>query len=111
MAEEIDRRVLAFRPKREEFHGSIRRIAFEDRHVYLSDHAKTRMDQRSITRVDVVRVLQRGHIEGEIVPGNSLGEWKCKVVANVKGSREIGVVSLIINDERILVKTVEWEDL
>jgi hypothetical protein len=69
------------------------------------------MELRSITRLDVIRVLTRGHIDGEIVPGNNAGEWKCKVVANVKGSRDIGVATLIIGQDRILVKTVEWEDL
>ena len=69
------------------------------------------MDSRSISRVDVIRVLTRGHIDGVIIPGNNPGEWKCKVVANVKGSREIGVVTLVIGQERVLVKTVEWEDI
>ncbi|WP_418368996.1 hypothetical protein [Tsuneonella dongtanensis] len=61
--------------------------------------------------MDVVRVLRTGHIDGEIIAGQSPGEWKCKVVANVRGSRDIGVVTLVIGGDRILVKTVEWEDL
>lgn len=99
------------RPKLADLHETIRRIAGKDQKVYLSSHAKERMELRSITRLDVIRVLTRGHIEGSVVPGNNPGEWKCKVVANVKGSRDIGVATLIIGGDTILVKTVEWEDI
>jgi hypothetical protein len=99
------------RPKLADIHAAIRSLAEEDRRVYLSFHAKERMEQRSITRVDVVRVLRRGHIDGPVVPGEYPGEWKCKVVANVRGSRDIGVVTLVIGGDKLLVKTVEWEDL
>jgi hypothetical protein len=111
MAEEPANRVVPIRPKLADIHAAIRRIANEDRQVYLSSHAKERMEQRSITRLDVVRVLNRGHIDGPITPGDAPGEWKCKVVANVRGSRDIGVVTLVIANEKLLVKTVEWEDL
>lgn len=111
MEDEVERRVVPLRPDRAAIHSVIRRIAEEDRRVYLSEHAKERMEQRSITRIDVVRVLVRGHINGDIMPGNYPGEWKVKLVANIKGSREVGVVTLLINNERLLVKTAEWEDL
>lgn len=99
------------RPRLADMHGTIRRLADEDKRVYLSQHARDRMDLRAITRVDVIRVLRRGHIEGQIEPGENPGEWKCKVIANVRGSRDIGVVTLIIGCDRLLIKTVEWEDL
>lgn len=111
MSDEPSARVVPLRPDRASVHATIRRIATEDRRVYLSEHAKERMEQRAITRIDLIRVLTRGHIEGDIIPGNRAGEWKCKVVANVKGSREIGVVTLLINNDRLLIKTTEWEDL
>lgn len=111
MAEKPIGRVVQMRPNPRDMHETIRRIAGADRKVYLSNHAKERMESRSITRLDVIRVLTRGHIEGSIVPGDNLGEWKCKVVANVKGSRDIGVATLVIGADKILVKTVEWEDL
>ena len=111
MIERPERRIVPMRPRLDEIHFTVRRIAEEDRKVYLSNHARERMDLRSITRIDVIRVLRRGHIDGEIVPGKSPGEWKCKVVANVRGSRDIGVVTLVIGGDSLLVKTVEWEDL
>ncbi|MGN6621976.1 MAG: DUF4258 domain-containing protein [Sphingomonas sp.] len=111
MAEEPIDRVVPLRPKVADLHATIRKIAREDRLVYLSHHARERMERRSISRLDVVRVLTRGHIEGVVLPGDNPGEWKAKVVANVRGSRDIGVVTLVISFEKILVKTVEWEDL
>ena len=99
------------KPRLNDLHAAIRRIAEEDRQVYLSRHACERMDLRAITRIDVVRVLCRGHIDGEVVAGNNAGEWKCKVIANVRGSRDIGVVTLVIGGDKLFVKTVEWEDL
>ena len=106
-----EQRVVPMRPRLEDIQATVRRLAEEDRRVYLSNHAKERMDLRSITRIDVIRVLRRGHVDGEVVAGQSPGEWKCKVVANVRGSRDIGVVTLIIGGDKLLVKTVEWEDL
>lgn len=103
--------VTHMRPKLPDLHETIRRIAIEDKNVYLSEHARERMDLRSITRIDVIRVLSKGHIDGDIVPGQNPGEWKCKVVANIRGSRDIGVITLVISNKRILVKTTEWEDL
>ena len=111
MAEEPIGKVVPLRPDSAKIHATIRRLATEDRYVYLSTHAKERMGLRMITRVDVIRVLRSGHIDGPIVLGNNPGEWKCKVVANVKGSRDIGVVTLVIGGDKLLVKTAEWEDL
>jgi len=47
----------------------------------------------------------------DIEPGKNPGEWKCKMVANIKGNRDVGVATLVVNGQRLFVKTVEWEDL
>ena len=60
---------------------------------------------------DALAVLRNGMIKGDIVPGNSPGEWKCKVVDKREGSsRSIGVVTVVIGQQRLLILTVEWED-
>jgi hypothetical protein len=69
------------------------------------------MDLRGITDLDVLRVLRNGYISGPIEPGRNEGEWKCKIVAPVKGRREVGVVTLLIRNRKLRIKTVEWEDL
>lgn len=111
MIQANERRVVQMRPRLHELHAIIRKLAEEDQRVYLSYHSRERMGLRSITRIDVIRALKRGHIDGDVVAGQSPGEWKCKVVANVRGSRDIGVVTLVIGGDKLLVKTVEWEDL
>ena len=103
-------RIVKFRPKLADIHHASREIADEDRRVYFGAHANERMVERGITRLDALRVLQRGHIEGSIEAGQSQGEWKCKVVGHVKGSREVGVVTIVKAGNCLFVKTVEWED-
>jgi hypothetical protein len=69
------------------------------------------MDERGISDHDALKVLRIGSVEGDITAGNRPGEWCCKMVANIRGSRDIGIVTVVINSQRISVKTVEWEDL
>ena len=68
------------------------------------------MEERDITTMDALRVLRNGEIVGEIEPGKATGEWKCKMVAKRRGSRDLGVVSVVMQTGRLFVKTVEWED-
>jgi len=103
--------VLAFRLREDDLEAIIHEIAAADRHVYLGSHTRDRMTERGITRIDAIRVLQSGSISGAIEPGRNRGEWKCKVVARLKGSREIGVVTIVVKEKKLFVKTVEWEDL
>ena len=43
--------------------------------------------------------------------GMNEGEWKVKVVDVPEGkSRKMGVVTIVVKDRRLLIKTVEWED-
>jgi hypothetical protein len=100
-----------FRPNPASLADTIHKLAENTAVVFFSDHAVERMEEREITRLDALRVLRTGRILGDIEPGKKPAEWKCKVVARLKGSREIGVVTLCISERRLLVKTVEWEDL
>jgi hypothetical protein len=69
------------------------------------------MDERGIDTNDALRVLRTEDIVGEIEAGKYPGEWKCKVVERRKKAREIGVVTIVMRQERLFIKTVEWEDL
>ncbi len=70
-----------------------------------------RMDERGITDHIAVEVLRTGWPKGIIEPGSHPGEWKVKMVKEVRGRREVGVVVITIRSERLFVKTVEWEDV
>jgi len=88
----------------------IRRLATEA-NVGYSLRAFERSDERDIDLLDALAVLRQGEIEGEIVAGNSPGEWKCKVTDTALGSsRSIGVVVVVVREPRLFIVTVEWED-
>jgi hypothetical protein len=68
------------------------------------------MREREIDVVDLFRVLREGYVEDqpEKTPHD---EWKCKITLKIKGRRTAGVVTIIMRNDRLFVKTVEWEDL
>ena len=104
-------KVVELVPPTSEFCSIINRLAEDSSNVSWGPHTQDRMVGRGITTLDVLRVMRTGSIEGDITAGRSAGEWKCKMVARIKGSREVGVVTVVANRRRIFVKTTEWEDL
>ena len=81
--------------------------------VVLLDHAEEQMFKRDIDMEDVIRVLRRGEIVGQIVPGIGADEWKCKVTCQPRypeSKRFLGVVTIVAGASELLIKTVEWED-
>ncbi len=104
-------RLRNFAPRPEDLLSRIQQLARDSKNVAFSDHAEERMDERGITDLDTLRVLRSGDLSGPICPGIREGEWKCKVVAPIKGRREVGVVTIVIRNKRLLIKTVEWEDM
>lgn len=81
--------------------------------LILTDHAEERMHERDIDMRDVLCVLRTGGILGDIEPGINKQEWICKVTASPRypdNFREIGVVTVVMRDSRLLIQTVEWED-
>jgi hypothetical protein len=82
------------------------------RRLQLGQARRERIAQRDIDIGDAVEVLRIGEIEGPIEPGADPGEWVCKVTAKPdKSSRRLGVAVVVIRDDRLFFKTVEWEDV
>ncbi len=102
--------VAQFKPRPAQLRDQIRKLATDSKNVFFGDHALDRMEEREITTLDALRVLRTGEISGDIAPGKNVGEWKCKIVAGRRGSREIGVATVVLTAGRLFVKTVEWED-
>jgi hypothetical protein len=102
---------VEFRPRPEKIRDLIHQLAADTRKIFWTPHAHERMAERDITDRTAVDVLRTGSPRGLIEPGKHSGEWKVKMVKEVKGRREAGVVVLTIRNERLLVKTVEWEDV
>jgi hypothetical protein len=103
--------VVQFRPLPSLFLGTIQKAAAESKNVSFSSHALDRMEERGITTLDALRVLRTGEIKGGIESGQNAGEWKCKMVKQIKGTREVGVITIVMRSGRLFVKTVEWEDI
>lgn len=89
----------------------IKELAKDSKNVRFGTHAIERMEEREISFADAMRVLCNGYIEGKPEKGKKPNEWKCKMVRHARGNRDIGVVTIIIREEFLFVKTVEWEDL
>lgn len=88
----------------------IRKIAEHSENVILGNHARERMAEREILDVDVFRVLRQGSIEGN-PEKTERDEWKCKVTLKIRGGRSAGVITVILHNGKLFVKTVEWENL
>jgi hypothetical protein len=88
----------------------VRKFAEASETIAWSSHALRRMNEREIFDVDVLRTLRCGMISGE-PEGTAMGEWKCKMVHRLRGTREAGVVIIILKRGGLFIKTVEWEDL
>jgi len=69
-----------------------------------------RMSERGIFALDVLRILRTGWVDDEPEQTGS-GEWKCKITLDIKRGRTAGVVTIIMHNDMLFVKTVEWEDI
>ena len=75
-----------------------------------TDHVRDQMLDRGITTTDVLRVLRTEYVDDDPTE-TERGEWKCKITKNVRGSRDVGVVTVIWQATRLILITAEWEDL
>ena len=91
--------------------GKIRRLAQTSEKILFSPHALSQMDARGLTDLEVMKALRLGEISGEPWFEPEIGGRGCKVVFRPRGSRMIGVITVVMDaDELLLLKTVEWED-
>ena len=88
----------------------IRHSAQDADNVIFGHHAMKRMNERGIFTTDVLRILRAGWVDDEPEATNS-GEWKCKMTLEIKLGRSAGVVTIIMHNNMLFVKTVEWEDI
>ena len=88
----------------------IRHSAQDADNVIFGNHAMKRMNERGIFTTDVLRILRAGWVDDEPGVTNS-GEWKCKMTLEIKRGRTVGVVTIIMHNDMLFVKTVEWEDI
>lgn len=88
----------------------IRQLAENADNIIFGNHAMERMSEREIFTTDVLRILRTGWVDDEPEQTDS-GEWKCKITLDIKRGRIAGVVTIIMHNDMLFVKTVEWEDI
>jgi hypothetical protein len=97
-------------PRPEPLLETIRRLS-KERKIGFLKHAEERLAERGFDIFDVFGTLENGYIDGPIKAGAKEGEWKAKVVDVPEGrSRKMGVITIVVKEQRLLIKTVEWED-
>lgn len=109
------RKVVLPRQRPSEVEALVRELAKDSRNVRwrsasYETHAESRMEWRGITDVMMFEVLRTGYLKGGVEAGQRQGELKVKMCKKMKGLREVGVVTLVIDQKRLFIKTVEWED-
>jgi hypothetical protein len=105
-------KVLYLRPRPEVLLQTIRRLSAAGKVSYVDHSLLERMPERGFDVLDVKHVLKKGRIVGEIERGAKTGEWKAKVVGWLDGTtRNMGVVVVVVREQRLLIVTTEWEDL
>lgn len=90
--------------------AAVRALALDSSKVIVTDHAAERMEERGFDDTDMFRVLEEGTVT---VPPVQVGhgDWKCKVVKRLRGTRDAGVVTVIARKGQLIVVTMEWEDV
>lgn len=77
--------------------------------LHAFDRAAEREEQEHLNTEDALDILRTGFVISP--PEKGKNGWKCKVVKNVLGNRDAGVVTIILLESGSLrVLTVEWED-
>ena len=78
--------------------------------MYFGVHAFERVNDRSITQPDAIRILRTGYIDRPL-QRNLDGEWEAVIVKKMPGCREAGIVTIVYQEGGdLFVKTVEWMD-
>ncbi len=98
-------------PRPNQIEAIIRSLAEHSEFVVLTDHAMDRMEERGFMPPDLFRILRCGHVSGDIEPGKEAGEWVCKMVFRLKGNRDAGAVTAVVQEKMLIIITMEWEDL
>ena len=89
----------------------IREIAATSDRIKWSHHALDRMNEREIYDVDVLMALRSGTFGMRRSGRNEASGSARYIIYRLRGSRDLGVVVIILKTDDLLVKTVEWEDL
>ena len=76
--------------------------------LHAFDRAEEREEQERLNTEDALNILRTGAVY--TTPEKVSNGWKCKVVKNILGNRDAGVVTVILSaGDKLRIVTVEWE--
>ena len=108
----LERALACSETRASELQDRIRTLAADSVNVIFTHHAADRMVERGIDDKDVYHVLETGLVDiKSIETGKTSGDWKCKVTQRIRGSREVGVITVVGTGDKLIIITTEWEDL
>ncbi len=104
--------VIPFRMTAKVAESKIHELAKDSSNIIWGGHCAERSEERGISFNDALRILRTGMVNVPPEHGKHQGEWKAKIVKNLRGNRDAGVVTIIMTKQgKLKIKTVEWEDL
>lgn len=86
---------------------AIRDVASRSEDVIISTHAKERMGERGILRIEIDKCLREGQQQGECCLTKH-GDWQAEIVHNVAGKRLVVQAVLAENGRRKVVVVTAW---
>lgn len=78
------------------------------KNVIFSIHAFERMEEREILKEDVHWILENGYADTPNLNNN--GEWEVIMERKLRGERKAGIVTVILSEKKLFIKTVLWRD-
>ena len=87
----------------------IHQLASTSANIVFGFDALAGMRERGITDVQVLEILLAGFVsENPVLTEHN--DWQCKITKELRGRREAGILIVILQNSRLFLKTVEWED-
>lgn len=98
------------RLRREEAERIIHERAQISDNINWTEHALERSQERDITSQEIYRILRDGQVLQEPTL-NDHGDWEAVIQRRVRGNRDAGAVTIIIEkNNELTLKTVMWMD-
>jgi len=82
-------------------------------HVIVIGHPAERIEERSILRPELDRILRTGMVMEQprkVAEAPGRWVWEAVIVKRLKGGRDAAAVTIILREDRLIIKTVQWMD-
>ena len=88
--------------------NKIREIARNSENVMVTTHTIERMEERDFSMRDLLELLRNGYVDEDAQYNAEKQEYKYKI-ARVVDTRTAAAITVIIDDQKVLVITIMWK--